>query len=73
MHYVFLKKKILSAHNWDAPSLSTAYATFKVILGFINMGMFFGSPVFFSSSWLGTTHSVKSIMFGATVGWQRAR
>ena len=27
--------------------MSTAFATFKVILGFITMGIFFGSPIFF--------------------------
>ena len=53
--------------------MSTACATFKVILGFINMGIFFGLPLFFSSYWLTTTYSVKSMVFGATVGWQRAK
>ena len=58
----------------DAPSLPTACATFKVILGFINMGIFFlARTFFFSSSWLTTTYSVKSTVFGATVGWQRAK
>ena len=35
------------ASQKDALSLSTAFATFKVILGFITMGIFFGSPPFF--------------------------
>ena len=35
------------ASRKDAPSLSTACATFKVILGFTNMGIFFGSQLFF--------------------------
>ena len=59
----------------DAPSLSTACATYKVILGFINMrifinmGIFSARPFFFASSCLTTTHSVKPMVFGATVGW----
>ena len=46
--------------------MSTAFATFKVILGFITMEIFLGRPLFFfESSWLTTTHSVKSRVFGA--------
>ena len=56
-----------------ALSLSTAFATFKVILGFITMGILLARPFFFSLSWLTTTPSVKSTVFGATVGWQRAK
>ena len=61
------------ASEKDALSLLTAFATFKVILGFITMGILLDRPFFFSSSWLTTTHSVKSTVFGATVGWQRAK
>ena len=57
------------ASKKDAPSLPTARDTFKVILGFINMGIFLARPFFFSS-WLATTHSAKSTVFGVTVGWQ---
>ena len=35
------------ASEKDALSSSTAFATFKVILGFITMGIFFGTPLFF--------------------------
>ena len=52
----------------DALSLSTAFATFKVILGFITMGIFLACPFFFSSSCPTTTHSVKSTVLGGTVG-----
>ena len=46
---------------------------FQNDLGFHYHGDFFGSPLFFfSSSWLNTTHSVKSAVFGATVGWHCA-
>ena len=54
----------------DALSLSTAFATFKVILGFITMGIFLARPFSFSSSCPTTTHSVKSTVLGGTVGWQ---
>ena len=37
------------ASEKDAPSLSTACATFKVIFGFITMGIFLAHPFFFSS------------------------
>ena len=57
----------------DALSLSTAFATFKVILGFITMGIFLARPFFFSSSCPTTTHSVKSTVLGGTVGWHRAK
>ena len=60
------------ASEKDAPSLS-ACATFKVIRGFINMGIFLARPFFFSSSCLTTTHSDKSLLFGADGGWQRAK
>ena len=53
--------------------LSTACATFKMIFGFINMGIFLARPFLFSSSRLTTIHSIKSTVFGATVGWQRAK
>ena len=61
------------ASEKDALSLSTAFATFKVILGFITMGIFLARPFFFSSSWPTTTHSVKSTVLGGTVGWHRAK
>ena len=48
------------ASEKDALSLSTAFATFKVILGFITMGIFLARPFFFSSSCPTITHSVKS-------------
>ena len=48
------------ASEKDALSLSTAFGTFKVILGFITMGIFLARPLFFSSSCPTTTHSVKS-------------
>ena len=35
------------ASEKDALSLVTAFATFKVMLGFITMGIFFGSPLIF--------------------------
>ena len=38
------------ASEKDALSLLTAFATFKVILGFITMGIFLARPFFFSSS-----------------------
>ena len=61
------------ASEKDALSLSTTFATFKVILGFITMGIFLACPLFFSSSWPTTTHSVKSTVFGGTVGWHLAK
>ena len=61
------------ASEKDALSLSTAFATFKVILGFITMGIFLAHPFFFSSSCPTTTHSVKSTVLGGTVGWHRAK
>ena len=61
------------ASEKDAPSLSTGCATFKVIFGFSTMGILLAGPFFFSSSWLTTTHSVKSTVFVATVGWHRAK
>ena len=36
-------------------------------------GFFWMAPFFFSSFWLTTTHSVKSTVFGATVGWHLAK
>ena len=53
------------ASEKDALSLSTAFATFKVILGFITMGIFLTCPFFFSSSCPTTTQSVKSTVLGA--------
>ena len=53
------------ASEKDALLLSTAFATFKVILGFITMGIFLARPFFFSSSCPTTTQSVKSTVLGA--------
>ena len=58
------------ASEKDALSLSTA---FQSDLGLHHHGNFFGSPLFFSSSWPTTTHSVKSTVLGGTVGWHRAK
>ena len=52
----------------DALSMSTAFATFKVILGYITMGIFLARPFFFSSSCPTTTHSVKSTVTPAVSG-----
>ena len=46
---------------------------FQSDLGLHHHGDFFGSPFFFSSSWLTTTHSVKATVFGGTVGLHRAK
>ena len=61
------------ASEKDALSLSTAFATFKVILGFITMGIILARPFFFASSCPTTSHSVKSRVLGGTVGWHRAK
>ena len=61
------------ASEKDALSVSTAFATFKVILGFITMGIFLAHPFFFSSSYPTTTQSIKSTVLGGTVGWHRAK
>ena len=61
------------ASEKDALSLSTALATFKVILGFITMRMFLAPPFCFSSSVPTTTQSVKSTVLSGTVGWHRAQ
>ena len=60
------------ASEKDALSLSTAFATFKVILGFNTMGIFLARPFSFSLSCPTTTHSAKSTVLGGTVGWHRA-
>ena len=45
---------------------------FQSDLGLHHHGDFYGSHLFFSSSWLTRTRSVKSTVFGATVGWHSA-